>query len=100
MLGYNSTAVKVVSGQSGTGLESLLLTRLSDLKVYFVFVILYIFYMYRHMKFDISKKFIVYFVFVSTLTATSNQPMAFVPFLYFLIHYKNEYTQQERRLVK
>jgi hypothetical protein len=88
ILGHNSTAVRVVSGKPVLGLESLLLSRLIDLKVYFIFVPIYLIYMYKIVAYDVSKKFIAYFLFLSILTATSNQPVAFVPFLYYLVHYK------------
>jgi len=85
-IGSHSIAMQVINEgtDSGAGIESIILARLSELKVYYLFVIAYIFYSLFQMKNNEQEKFITFFVVLSLLTATSNQPVAFIPALYLL----------------
>ena len=69
---------------SGAGIESIILARLSELKVYYFIVIAYIIYSLFQLKNNKEEKFITFFVVLSLLTATSNQPVAFIPALFLL----------------
>lgn len=85
-MGSHSIAMQVINEgkDSGAGIESIILARLSELKIYYLFVIAYIFYSLSQMKNNTQEKFITFFVILSLLTATSNQPVAFIPALFLL----------------
>jgi hypothetical protein len=85
-MGSHSIAMQVINEgkDSGAGIESIILARLSELKIYYLFVVAYIFYSLSQMKNNTEEKFITFFVILSLLTATSNQPVAFIPALFLL----------------
>jgi hypothetical protein len=85
-LGSHSIAMKVLrgDGSSGPGIESSILARASELKIYYLFVVAYIIYSLISLKNDVLRKFIAFFVLLSLLTATSNQPVAWVPILFLI----------------
>ncbi|MBA6292583.1 hypothetical protein H4J58_09660 [Colwellia sp. MB3u-70] len=85
-LGSNSIAVKIMTAgvNSGPGIESSILARFSELKIYYFIVIAFIIYSFFKIDHDVEKKFLAFFIVLSLLTATSNQPVAFIPALYLL----------------
>ena len=85
-IGSHSIAMQVINQgtDSGAGIESIILARLSELKVYYFIVIAYIIYSLFQLKNNKEEKFITFFVVLSLLTATSNQPVAFIPALFLL----------------
>ncbi|HGS4592127.1 TPA: hypothetical protein ACMDO9_003480 [Vibrio cholerae] len=91
-LGSHSIAMRVMSGGTdvGAGIESSILTRLSELKVFYLLVVFYIFHSLIYIKNNLRRKFLVSFLVISLLTATSNQPVAFMPALFLLRLYSNE----------
>lgn len=85
-LGSHSIAMQVVNSgvDSGAGIESTVLARLSELKIYYIIVLVYLAYSLSKIGCELGQKFVVFFFFLSLLTATSNQPVAFIPALYLL----------------
>jgi len=90
-LGSHSIAMKVLNGEGGAGpgIESSILARASELKIYYLFVVAYVIYSLLKIKDDVLRKVIAFFVLLSLLTATSNQPVAWIPIL-FLIRSKKK----------
>jgi hypothetical protein len=85
-IGSHSIAMQVINEgkDSGAGIESIILARLSELKIYYLFVVAYIIYSLAQLKNNTEEKFITFFIILSLLTATSNQPVAFIPALFLL----------------
>lgn len=67
-------------------IESSFLTRILDLKIYSVFFILYLIYTFKRFKNDLKSKFYFMFILLMSLTATSNHPVVYLPFIYYLTH--------------
>ncbi|MFT6918575.1 MAG: hypothetical protein ACJA2G_001194 [Cognaticolwellia sp.] len=88
--GSNSIMMKVALGIEGEGIESTILARLSELKMYFSILFFYILHSLYRCEFDLERKFIVFVFIIMLLTATSNQPVAYVPFIFLLSIVKNE----------
>lgn len=85
-IGSHSIAMQVINEgtNSGAGIESSILARLSELKIYYSIVIMYVIYSLSKLNSNLGEKFITFFILLSLLTATSNQPVAFIPALYLL----------------
>ncbi len=85
-LGSKSIAIKIMAEgiESGAGIESSILARFSELKIYYFIVVAFMMYSLFKINHDVEKKFFVFFIVLSALTATSNQPVAFIPALYLL----------------
>ncbi|WP_077285849.1 hypothetical protein [Cognaticolwellia aestuarii] len=85
-IGSHSIAMQVINEgtDAGAGIESVILARLSELKIYYLFVITYMLYSLYKLENNKEEKFITFFIVLSLLTATSNQPVAFIPALYLL----------------
>lgn len=88
ILGAHSHAIKNMgSNEVVSGLmESMLLARVADLKVWSFALIVYIALMFVVAKNDLGRKALFIFILISLLTATSNQPVAWVPALLVLYH--------------
>lgn len=85
-LGSKSIAISAMAEGvgPGAGIESSILARFSELKIYYFIVIAFMMYSLFKINHDVEKKFVVFFIVLSVLTATSNQPVAFIPALYLL----------------
>lgn len=84
ILGSNSIASKVLSGNNEAGIESTLLARFADYKIYFLILLIYVIYNFRYLISNVEKKTYVFIFIILLLTATSNHPVVYVPFIYLL----------------
>lgn len=84
ILGSNSIASKVLSGNNEAGIESTLLARLADYKIYFLILLSYVAYNFKHLTNNVEKKTYVFIFVILLLTATSNHPVVYIPFIYLL----------------
>lgn len=83
VLGSHSHAVKNMGATSQVSglMESLLLARVADLKIWSFALLVYFTYAFAVAKSNLARKALFLFILISLLTATSNHPVAWVPAL-------------------
>jgi hypothetical protein len=84
ILGSHSVAGSNFLGGGDYTIESSLLARTLDLKIYSLIFLCYVVFQYNKLSLDIKKKFIFMFLVLMALTATSNHPVIYLPFIFYL----------------
>lgn len=84
ILGSHSVFGSSLLGIDLYAIESSLLTRVLDLKIYSIFFIFYLTYTFNRLDNEVKSKFFFLFLLLMSLTATSNHPICYLPFIYLL----------------
>lgn len=90
LIGSHSVAGKNYLGLDFYTIESSLITRILDFGVYSFLFIGYLIYVFINLSDEMEKKFFVFFIFLMSLTATSNHPFIYILFIIYSFGNKSE----------
>lgn len=94
LIGSHSVAGKNFLEIDMYTIESSLLTRVLDLKIYSIFFLAYIIYVFIKFRNSFKSKFYFMFLLLMSLTATSNHPIAYIPFIFLFSNYINRTSEK------
>ncbi|NYR12050.1 hypothetical protein HC000_05975 [Pseudoalteromonas sp. MIP2626] len=89
LIGSHSVAGKNFLEIDMYTIESSFLTRVLDLKIYSLFFFVYIAYVFFMFNNKLKSKFYFMFLLLMSLTATSNHPVAYIPFIFLFSNINN-----------